>query len=116
MSSIEGADRIVTKLTKRRNGAKEVVGRVGYTAAYALYVHEDLQAFHPVGNAKFLSGPLRRLKNVLTGIVAKVMKGGGTFRQGVTLACLHLQAESQKEVPVDTGALKGSAFTRIEGG
>lgn len=32
--------------------------------------------------------------------------------RGLRLAGLHLQAESQKQVPVDTGNLKASAFTR----
>lgn len=34
--------------------------------------------------------------------------------QGLKLAGLHLQRESQVIVPVDTGALKNSAYTRAE--
>jgi hypothetical protein len=30
----------------------------GPSADYAIYVHEDLDAYHPVGNAKFIERPL----------------------------------------------------------
>lgn len=32
---------------------------VGYTVNYAIYVHENLTAFHHVGQAKFLEEPIR---------------------------------------------------------
>lgn len=32
---------------------------VGFTEEYAVYVHENLEAHHPVGQAKFLEQPLR---------------------------------------------------------
>lgn len=32
---------------------------VGYTEEYAIFVHENLEAHHPVGQAKFLEQPLR---------------------------------------------------------
>lgn len=38
------------------------------------------------------------------------------FNRGILKAGLFLQAKSQKLVPVDTGALKASAYTRINGG
>lgn len=31
---------------------------MGYTASYAIFVHENLTAHHPVGSAKFLERPL----------------------------------------------------------
>lgn len=40
-----------------------VVVQMGYGGAavdYAVYVHEDLTKHHPVGNAKFLEGPVNR--------------------------------------------------------
>lgn len=37
------------------------------------------------------------------------------FIRGMIKAGLHLQRESQKIVPVDTGVLRASAFTRREG-
>lgn len=32
---------------------------VGYTEEYAIFVHENLEAHHPVGQAKFLEQPLK---------------------------------------------------------
>jgi len=40
---------------------------------------------------------------------------GIAFERGLKKAGLFLQRESQKIVPVDTSALKNSAFTRAEG-
>lgn len=48
---------------------------------------------------------LKKAKNVLAIRAA----------QGLKMAGLYLQAESQKLVPVDTGNLKASAFTRATG-
>ncbi len=33
---------------------------LSFNTSYAGAVHEDLTAFHPVGNAKYLEGPVRR--------------------------------------------------------
>ncbi len=87
---------------------------VGYTQQYAIYVHENLEAFHPVGQAKFLEYPAKLLKEELGHIVQDNLKKGRTISQALLIAGLRLQRESQKLVPVDTGALKGSAFTRLE--
>lgn len=89
---------------------------VGYTAQYAIYVHENVEAKHEVGQAKFLEQPARELRPVLMKIVIEAVKAGRTILQGLLLAGLRLQRESQKLCPVDTGNLKNSAFTRIEGG
>ena len=44
--------------------------RVGYTQAYALYVHERLDTAHAKGKrAKFLEGPARELRGEITNIV-----------------------------------------------
>lgn len=37
------------------------------------------------------------------------------LKKGLVKAGLHLQRASQQVVPVDTGALKNSAFTRVKG-
>lgn len=42
---------------KDRLGKKAV--EIGYTANYAIYVHENLEARHTVGQAKFLESALR---------------------------------------------------------
>jgi len=87
---------------------------VGYTAAYALYVHENLEARHPNGQARFLVEPLRRLEGRIAAGLADDVRAGLRLDQALLRQGLYLQAESQRLVPVDTGALKASAFTRAE--
>lgn len=119
MGKIQNLERLVATLrTKAARARKDmnVSVIVGFTTNYALYVHENLAAHHPVGQAKFLEGPARELSNdgTLATITRKVMHEGKTLAEGLVLAGLRLQREAQKLVPVDTGALKNSAFTRLE--
>lgn len=90
---------------------------VGYTANYAVYVHENKEARHAEGKQdKFLEDPARKLSNSgeLAGIISTAVKAGAPVMMGLKLAGLRIQRESQRVVPVDTGNLKGSAFTRVE--
>jgi predicted GNAT family N-acyltransferase len=117
MASVERIEQLLTKMKARLNKAKQDHGAavvVGYTQAYAIYVHENLQAHHPVGQAKFLEQPARELQPVLRRIISEAASRGQTLEQSLLLAGLRLQRESQKLCPVDTGALKASAFTRKE--
>lgn len=54
-------------------GKPEVV--VSYSTDYAVYVHEDLNAKHKIGQAKYLETPYRVYKDVMVGIVRDAMKG-----------------------------------------
>ncbi len=47
------------------------LGFGGPSADYAIYVHEDLEAFHPVGQAKFMEAPLTQSAPYLYQRVAK---------------------------------------------
>lgn len=87
---------------------------VGYTQSYAIFVHENLAATHPVGQAKFLEQPARLLSRELGAMVVKGLKAKWTMATSLTVAGMRLQRESQKLCPVDTGALKASAFTRLD--
>ena len=115
---------IATSLKKDRGGAI-----VGYTANYALWVHENVEMkwkgkprskpskgkyWDPQGRgqSKFLEQPAREKTEEMSAIVVKALKGGARLQQALVLAGLFLQRESQKLVPVDTGNLKASAFTR----
>lgn len=50
--------------------------RVGYTANYAIYVHEDLDAQHTPGKiAKYLERPAREKKPQLQRIIADELRG-----------------------------------------
>ena len=104
------------KLAKAKAGGGRVSVHVGYTQNYAIYVHENLNAKHPVGKAKFLEDPFKELSPKAGRIVAAHMKQGKTLEEAIVLLGLLLQRNSQEEVPIDTGALRASAFTRLEGG
>lgn len=58
---------------------------------------------------------VRGLNKVLANIAKASLVIPERVAQGLTLAGLDLQATSQKLVPVDTGNLKASAFTRRSG-
>lgn len=92
----------------------EVTGVVGYSAAYAVYVHEDLEAHHDVGQAKFLEQPAREESDAIAGTISKALKAGRSMRDAVLLGCLYLLRISQPLVPVDTGNLRASGFVRID--
>lgn len=112
---IEGADAV--QAVFRKMAAKH--GRrirlvVGYHAPYAIYVHEDLEAFHPVGQAKFLEEPARRNASTIAGLIRKAVASGSTLAQGLALAGGYLLTISRPYVPVDTGFLRSSGFVKIE--
>lgn len=88
---------------------------VGFSASYALPVHEDEEASHrPNQQAKYLEQPFREMRKDLMQITINAIKGGASLIKGLLIAGLALQRASQKIVPVDTGNLKGSAFTEKE--
>jgi hypothetical protein len=84
---------------------------VGYTQSYAIFVHE-VPAKHAEGKQwKYLETPARQLTSVLAKIIKDVTLKTGSLRQGLLLAGLRLQRASQEIVPIDTAALKASAYT-----
>lgn len=105
---------------------------VGYTAAYAIYVHENVEMkwkgvlrrtknrrlkgtfWGPHGQAKFLEQPARENQDELGRIVIGATRSTGNIRDGLLLAGLRLQRLSQDKVPILTGNLRASAFTRVE--
>ena len=131
---ISGVTELSAKLNKRKLEAvmaSRAEVRVGYTANYALWVHEMKgmklkgqprpkpkkgKYWDPQGRAqpKFLETPTRNLINSgeLKTLISTAYKGGAKLEQALYIAGLRIQRESQLMVPVDTGNLKGSAFTR----
>lgn len=159
--TIEGIAALNAKLQAlaAKHGAGKPAVAVGYTAGYALYVHENMEIWppgmrlaglprgqgfrreggvvyvprsvlssgtvggknrgfywDPQGKAgpKFLEGPARELHEELGRIVADALLHGSTMATALLRAGLRLQRESMQRVPVDTGNLKASAFTRLE--
>lgn len=51
-----------------------LIVQVGYTAEYALHVHEDLEANHTVGNAKFLENAEKETRSQRLDIIKKELQ------------------------------------------
>lgn len=86
---------------------------VGFTQTYAIYVHE-IQASHKPGKQwKFLESSARKLAATgeLIRIIEQVYKSSKSLTKALLLAGLRIQGQAQLITPVDTGALKASAFT-----
>lgn len=116
MASVEGISRVLFKLNALANrfggGAKLVLG---YRAPYAVYVHENLSAHHaPPTKAKFLEGPARRMIPQVAKTIADEVQKGSSVEDALLKAGNEVMDESQKEVPVDKGDLKASAFVTLE--
>ena len=134
MPKLEGFVEVAAKLKKMANEAAQAQKLscvIGYTAAYALFVHECVDEvlrgiprpapskglfWDPQGKAesKFLEGPAREFEKVIAEIVAKTFQETGKLGKSLYMGGLFLQRQSMKRVPVDTGNLKASAFTRLE--
>lgn len=96
------------------NGKRNPTVRIGYSAHYALYVHENLAVHHPVGQAKFLEVTVRRYARTVAQLVAAKLRAGYSLEEALLSGGKLIKSESQRLVPVDTGILRASAFVRIE--
>jgi hypothetical protein len=106
---VKGDKKLAANLRSIRNrygqpGDRDV--HVGFTAEYALHVHENLQVKHTNGQAKYLEQPFREMQGELIGIAATAIKRGVKLTKALLLAGKRLEREAQKLVPVDTGNLK----------
>lgn len=113
------ANRLLHKLqSKIARASKDARGSVvvGYDTEYAVYVHENLMAYHkPPTQAKYLEQPARLLMRTAPAqIQAALRYGRVTLMQVLLRLGRQLLADSKRIVPVDTGALKASGFVRLE--
>lgn len=107
-------ERLVEKLKARTlKGRREFEYKVGYRAHYAIYVHEDPFAFHPIGKWKYLEDPVRRGRGIMGKIVKQVLKAKRSLEDAALAAVEWLETASKEEVPVDTGFLRNSWFVRL---
>lgn len=116
---IEGVTEIVKELQRRLDKVRldsATAIKVGFSASYAIYVHENLEAHHEVGQAKFLEQPARANKSTYARIVAEQAKKGRPLGQALMVAALQLQRDAQQLCPVKTGALRNSAFIKAVSG
>lgn len=132
MARVRGIKKLDARFKRLASDAKEQAKTdviVGYTASYALHVHElvDMKLagkprrppskgryWDPQGRAqaKFLEEPFRTERNKMIKIVEKTYRRSRNLTLSLFVAGQYLQSVSQKKVPVDTGNLKASAFTR----
>lgn len=132
MARVEGAKDVIVKLERLKGKSPKyrTSVAVGYTAKYALWVHESVEErlkgvprpsgignyWGPRGRSKYLEGPFRELAPTLAEIVRTAIIRNSTLPQALLLAGLRLQRESQQVVPVEYGLLRASAFTKLETG
>jgi hypothetical protein len=133
MARIEGLEKVIAAMRKKAasvNKSTNVSVVVGYTAAHALWVHESREPKHageprrsglgnywgPHGRPGFLLDVMREMMTDLRDIIVRSLKAGQTMAQSLLMAGLRLQRESQRNVPVEYGNLRASAFTRLENG
>ena len=102
-----------------------VEGIVGYRAPYAIYVHENMEIDHPVhvdgsgsvrdcgGQAKFLEIPARDMIPTIKAEMLKLKQQKKGMKYSIRMLLIKLLIRSQKLVPVDTGKLKASGFTKL---
>lgn len=141
ISNIKGVDNVIRKLQqelrKKLDSPNAIRGRsaiTGYTANYALAVHENIEMkwkgipraekikggkgkfWDPQGRgqSKYLEAPAREHAKAIGNTVRVAVQSGVSLEKAMVLGLLLLQRESQKLVPVDLGNLKGSAFTKFE--
>jgi hypothetical protein len=117
MAEIKNLEKVVAQLRARAakaNRDTKASVAVSFHTDYAIFVHENLEAFHPVGQAKFLEQPARENQARYAAIVTKALQQGKTMSQALLLAGLALQRDAQQLTPIDTGALRASATTTLE--
>lgn len=117
MPKVTGINEVRKRLAKMQKQEQEdhAAVIVGYSQRYAIYVHENLEARHAEGKqAKYLEAPARRLSKTLADIIATSYRKTRSMEKSLLLAGLRLQRESQEIVPIDTSALKASAYTALE--
>src|SRR5690348_14009684 len=97
---------------------------VGYEAAYAIFVHEDIKEklrglprpsgigvyWGPHGQSKYLETPARRYASKYVQIIKDGIKKGLKLKEAVKMAALELLRDSQYLVPVEFGNLRASGF------
>ena len=135
MARIEGLKKLVAALRDRAAKAMKddhASVMVGFSAKYAIFVHENTQPktlglnvprrsglgvyWGPAHyGPKFLERPARELAPTLGKIAGAVKKKGGTLAQGLVAAGMRLERDSKENVPVEYGNLRASGFTELEG-
>jgi len=111
---LEGTEQLVENIRSRAKRAKGSDVIVGYEQPYAVFVHENLEAHHPVGQAKYLEQPMRQHRRELLRYISVELRKGRLLQDVLFEAGNILLDASLPLVPVDTGALKSSGFVEVD--
>ncbi len=116
---IRNLPRLMGKLRQRERDAggrfaADPKVSVGYTAPYAIWVHEIRTNHHPVGRAGFLLDVAREMSSQLGRIIVRGMQAGKGLLRSCVEAATALMLESQRNCPVDTGFLRSTAYVKVE--
>jgi hypothetical protein len=128
MPVIVGVDGLAAKLRRLVAEADtDVKFVVGYGSPVALYVHENREQklkglprpsgigayWGPRGRPGFLLDVAREMRGELRDFLVAQMKRGIKLRTALGWAAIRLMKESQRNVPVEYGDLRDSAFARV---
>lgn len=110
--------KVVDALRRRYNQSKTGDNRVivvGYSAPYAMRIHEDLEMVHPNGGqAKYLEQPIAEMKDELAAMVRDCLMKRISLGDALLKVGEAILKASQELVPVDTGNLRDSGYVRLE--
>ncbi len=95
-------------------GRKVQVVHVGFSAPYAVYVHENLQARHANGEAKFLENAAKKVGGKMRVAVQTALNQKKALASGLDKAGNILLDEARRRVPVLTGFLRDSGFVVVQ--
>lgn len=114
---INNMGKVLEALEKRRiKGAPRATLQVGYTAHYAIYVHEDLQKRHIRGEAKFLTNAAKRCAAKMRIAIKREIDNRNGLEAGLQEAGKMLLEASNRLVPVDTGYLRQTGYYSVKKG
>ena len=111
--TIDGSNALKASLkevSKKYKATNDVT--VGFGANYAAPVHENLEVFHPNGQAKYLEQPVRENRSTYISELIAVTKDEGINRALEHVGVLVLD-DARAIVPVDTGFLRRSGFVHV---
>lgn len=86
---------------------------IGYTAEYAAEVHENMQVYHPNGQAKFLETAYRRMLKQSKEVIKKKLQQRRNLLDAIEAGGKVILNESNRLVPVDTGFLRSSGYVKV---
>lgn len=107
--TLKGFDKAIAQ-TKRETPTSF---RIEYTAPYALKVHENVNAEYRNGEPKFLENAIKENKKRIGEKIANLVRKKKGLKHAIKRGAEDLLEQSNKRVPVNTGALKrsGTIFT-----